>query len=365
MAYKRQSPQPIVEGGTGGQSFTAYTPVCGGTTTIGALQSVASVGTAGEVLTSNGAGMLPSFQAVGSSGPVVVTTFNSSQTWTKNANSKFIVVVAYGGGNGGGSGRQGTSGSAAGGGGGAAGSTFYLSGPAFLFPASAPIVTGTGGAGGAAQTSTSTNGNPGVLGTSSSFDIFSTPTNGNGTAGGGTTSSGAYGSSQSVNYPICGVSPVTGGGVGGLSNLGGAGSNTAGNSVSISITWFCAGSGGGGAGANTLTAYQGGTSGYFGSSNPPDTAVYAGAAGGIATGTINGTNGPSAATLNLDYFMNGGAGGGGGGGQSTAGGAVAGNGGTGGFPGGGGGGGGGSINGTNSGAGGAGANGQVIVIEYT
>jgi hypothetical protein len=54
----------VTSGGTGASSFTAYGVVCGGTGTTTALQSVASVGNSGEVLTSNGAGALPSFQAV-------------------------------------------------------------------------------------------------------------------------------------------------------------------------------------------------------------------------------------------------------------------------------------------------------------
>lgn len=62
MAYKRISPQPVVEGGTGDQSFTAYAVVAGGTTSTNPLQSIASVGTAGQLLTSNGAGALPTFQ---------------------------------------------------------------------------------------------------------------------------------------------------------------------------------------------------------------------------------------------------------------------------------------------------------------
>jgi len=62
MAYKRISPTPIVEGGTAAQSFTAYAPICGGTTTTGSLQSVVSAGSAGQLLTSNGAGALPTYQ---------------------------------------------------------------------------------------------------------------------------------------------------------------------------------------------------------------------------------------------------------------------------------------------------------------
>lgn len=57
-------------GGTGLASATAYAVLCGGTTSTGAFQSVASVGTAGQVLTSNGAGALPTFQSLGGSGTV-------------------------------------------------------------------------------------------------------------------------------------------------------------------------------------------------------------------------------------------------------------------------------------------------------
>jgi hypothetical protein len=52
-------------GGTGIASATAYTLICAGTTSTGAFQSIASVGTTGQVLTSNGAGALPTFQAAG------------------------------------------------------------------------------------------------------------------------------------------------------------------------------------------------------------------------------------------------------------------------------------------------------------
>jgi len=49
-------------GGTGLTSTTAYAVICGGTTATGNLQSVSGVGTSGQVLTSNGAGALPTFQ---------------------------------------------------------------------------------------------------------------------------------------------------------------------------------------------------------------------------------------------------------------------------------------------------------------
>jgi hypothetical protein len=52
----------VADGGTGVSSLTAYAVMCGGTTSTGAVQSIAGVGTSGQVLTSNGAGALPTFQ---------------------------------------------------------------------------------------------------------------------------------------------------------------------------------------------------------------------------------------------------------------------------------------------------------------
>ena len=67
MAYKRISPQPVVEGGTGAQTFTAYSVVTAGTTATGPFQNVVGVGTSGQVLTSAGAGLLPAWQTLGGS----------------------------------------------------------------------------------------------------------------------------------------------------------------------------------------------------------------------------------------------------------------------------------------------------------
>lgn len=54
---------PVAGGGTGVATLTAYSPVFAGTTATGALQS-GSVGTTGQVLTSNGAGALATFQTL-------------------------------------------------------------------------------------------------------------------------------------------------------------------------------------------------------------------------------------------------------------------------------------------------------------
>lgn len=69
MAYAGPIAFPVIEGGTGDSSFTAFAPVCGGTTTTGAMQSASTgISTSGFVLTSNGASSLPSWQATGSGG---------------------------------------------------------------------------------------------------------------------------------------------------------------------------------------------------------------------------------------------------------------------------------------------------------
>lgn len=66
---------PVAGGGTGVASLTAYAVVCGGTTSTNPVQSIASVGTAGHVLTSNGAGALPTFQAPSGGGSETVHPF--------------------------------------------------------------------------------------------------------------------------------------------------------------------------------------------------------------------------------------------------------------------------------------------------
>lgn len=63
----------VPRGGTGVASFTAYSLLCGGTTSTGALQNVSGVGTLNQVLTSNGAGALPSWQSVPGLTPAAMT----------------------------------------------------------------------------------------------------------------------------------------------------------------------------------------------------------------------------------------------------------------------------------------------------
>ena len=70
----------ITIGGTKKASWTAYAVICGGTTSTGALQSVASVGSAGQFLASNGASNLPTFQALTDTCRVVYLSPTASAT---------------------------------------------------------------------------------------------------------------------------------------------------------------------------------------------------------------------------------------------------------------------------------------------
>ena len=80
---------PVANGGTGATSQTAYAVLAGGTTSTGAYQSVASVGTSGQVLMSNGAGALPTFQTISTQAFPSGTRMSFQQTaaptgWTKD-----------------------------------------------------------------------------------------------------------------------------------------------------------------------------------------------------------------------------------------------------------------------------------------
>lgn len=69
------SPLEVAVGGTGAQSFgTDYGVICAGTSGTSELQVVGSVGTSGQVLTSNGASALPSWQAASGVSSITGTT---------------------------------------------------------------------------------------------------------------------------------------------------------------------------------------------------------------------------------------------------------------------------------------------------
>jgi len=85
----------VANGGTGVGSFTAYAPICGGTTSTGNLQSVASVGTTGQVLTSNGAGALPTFQTLPNMVKIATRTASSSASLSFTSSEITSTYSAY------------------------------------------------------------------------------------------------------------------------------------------------------------------------------------------------------------------------------------------------------------------------------
>ena len=72
----------VAHGGTSNTTFTAYSPIFAGTTATGAFQST-TVGTAGQVLMSNGAGAIATFQTQAYSYPFV-SVAGAAQTASPN-----------------------------------------------------------------------------------------------------------------------------------------------------------------------------------------------------------------------------------------------------------------------------------------
>ena len=66
-ATNTSNPVTVPQGGTGDATLTAYAVLAGGTTSTGAVQSVSGVGTSTQILTSNGASALPTWQAASTS----------------------------------------------------------------------------------------------------------------------------------------------------------------------------------------------------------------------------------------------------------------------------------------------------------
>jgi len=179
---------PVARGGTGASTQTAYAVLAGGTTATGAYQSIASVGTTGQVLTSNGAGALPTFQAAaGGGGLLGYSVFTSNGTFTVPTGVTKLLVTCVGGGGGGGGSQSDDCGWAGGaGGGGGVGIKFITTTPSTAFT----VTVGGGGTAGAAGTQSGS----GAGGTSS----FGTSVSATGGGGG-------FNSSRSQQNPTRGV----------------------------------------------------------------------------------------------------------------------------------------------------------------
>lgn len=87
----------VAGGGTGVTSATAYAVICAGTTSTSSFQPLASLGTSGYVLTSNGAGALPTWQAAGGGGITWTEVTGTSQSAAVNngyiANNASLVTI--------------------------------------------------------------------------------------------------------------------------------------------------------------------------------------------------------------------------------------------------------------------------------
>jgi hypothetical protein len=90
-SWNSQDPAQVAKGGTGNATATAYAVQCGGTTTTTPFQSVASVGTSGQVLTSNGAGALPTFET-NAGGDVTGTPPSTEHALARYADTSGLLI---------------------------------------------------------------------------------------------------------------------------------------------------------------------------------------------------------------------------------------------------------------------------------
>lgn len=301
-----------------------------------------------------------------------IQTFTADDTWTKPSGAKTVVVMAMGAGGGGGGGSADGSGVERGGGGGGGGAFNKATFDASDLASTVAITVGVGGTGGASR-STDGNGNNGTDGEASTFGTHFVAGGGGGGKGGEVTGQEGGGGGGSISSAVldaagnpssgtsngfAGQGPDSDNTANGRSaEFGGASgagqSTTVGNAGGISIY---GGAGGGSGGSENGTGTRNGGAGGLGGG------TYGSTGGGGTAGTAGGAGGAGAAATGP--FGGVGGGGSGGGGGSSNGSGAAGAGGAGGIPGGGGGGGGSTETGQNSGAGGNGARGKVVVITY-
>lgn len=325
-----------------GTSPTLVTP------NLGTPSTLVLTNATGLPLTTGVTGVLP--VANGGFNAVDVQIFTADGTWNKPTGAMSVSITMLGGGGGGGSGRKGATGTArSGGGGGAGGGWGQITFPASILGSSESVTVGTGGSGGVSQTTSTTNGNAGVAGGNTSFGTWLRVLGG--ARGNGGTTSATGNASGGSGFPSVGGYTV--GGQGGTTNP------SSGVASATPATTAMTGGGGGGGGSITSgnTASPGGLGGAVGTSitSGYGTQISGGTSGATSTTGGSGNASPTNSAV-------GGSGGGGGGASTTT---NAGAGGAGAPYGAGGGGGGAATNSVgDSGAGGDGADGIVIVITY-
>lgn len=258
------TPLSVPQGGTGITSATAYAVLVGGTTSVNPFQSVASVGTAGQVLTSNGAGAKPSFQAVSAAGAfssIVIQVFTATGTYTPTSGMKYCIVELVGGGGGGGGTTTCAANEISSGGGGGGGGYAIKMFSAATIGASQAVTIGAGGTAGAVG------GGTGGTGGTTSLGALLSATGGSGGVGdgvhtgtggelggaGGTGSSGSFNTSGSRGFPSMGFGTLnySVGGSGGSSILSGTATPT---STATSAGATGVSYGGGASGAQTINS---------------------------------------------------------------------------------------------------------------
>ncbi len=199
----------VADGGTGRSLATAYAVICGGTTNTGALQSIAALGNVGDVLTSNGAGALPTMQTPGSGiTEIALQSFTASGTYTPTSGMAYCFVISTGGGGGGGGTDSPDGDSGNGGGGGGSGATCIELFTAATIGASQTV---TIGAAGTAGSNTGGNGGNGGDTTFGSFHTAGGGTGGTGSAGAANNNSAAGGAGGTATGGLINIAGAQGG----------------------------------------------------------------------------------------------------------------------------------------------------------
>jgi len=102
MAYKRISPIPVIEGGTQLTTWgTAFGLLCAGTTVTNPVQVLASLGATGTILTSQGAGALPTwttavYPATTTINQILYSSAANNVVGLATANSSVLITSAGG-----------------------------------------------------------------------------------------------------------------------------------------------------------------------------------------------------------------------------------------------------------------------------
>jgi hypothetical protein len=248
----------VPNGGTGDSSFNPYAVITGGATSTSNLQQVSGLGSSGQVLMSNGAGVLPTWQTPSitngnPSGAQFITsgtTFTTPSTVNAATQFKFTLI----GGGGGGAGSPATANSAGSGGGGGAVGIVLINGLAAS--TAYTIAIGAAGVGGAAGSNAGTSGGNTTLLIGSTTYIAGFGTGAQPTV---TTDGGAGGTCTNVTIAVNGGN---GGsiGVAGTSTISGYGGTAPGygattsGRITIGSGANGTGYGSGGAGAKSVAA---------------------------------------------------------------------------------------------------------------